>query len=423
MDVLLIGAGGREDALAWALTRSSDVRLSCAPGNAGIGRRARRIGIAAEDVAAIHDHALESGYDLVVVGPEVPLVSGLADRLRASGVPVFGPSSAAARLEGSKAYSKEFMRRHGIPTAGFRVFSDQDSALRWLRSSEAAYPLVVKADGLAAGKGVVIAKTPEEAGDAAVGMLSGRWFGDAGTTIVVEDCLVGREASFFVLCDGERAVELATCQDYKRALDGDDGPNTGGMGTYSPSSFLNDQIRDRVMRTVVHPTLQGMASDGCPFRGVLFVGLMLCQGEPKVLEYNVRFGDPEAQVLLPRLDGEWLPLLTGCAEGRLPHDEIRWKPEAAVCVVMASGGYPGPYTKGAPVSGLEDVERLGGVLVFHAGTETDGQGRVVTAGGRVLGVTALGPDVPAARRRAYEAVGRIGWTGERHRLDIAADAV
>jgi phosphoribosylamine--glycine ligase len=423
MKILLVGSGGREDALAWALSRSSGVRLRCAPGNAGIGRRAERVPIAPDDVPGLTNHVRAERYDLVVVGPEVPLVEGLADRLGALGVPVFGPSAAAARLEGSKAFAKRFMERHGIPTARFRVFQDAGEASRWLLSGEADYPLVVKADGLAAGKGVVLADDPATAVDAATGMLSGRAFGDAGRTVVVEERLTGREASYFVLSDGARAIDLATCQDHKRALDGDRGPNTGGMGAFSPSPFLDDALALEIRRSVVRPTLDGIAAERAPFRGVLFVGLMLTSEGPKVLEYNVRFGDPETQVLIPRLEGEWLPLLAGCAAGGLPPDPPRWRPGAAVCVVMASGGYPGPYEKGKPVSGVDEAERMEGVHVFHAGTETDGGGRLLTAGGRVLGVTALGDDLAAARLRAYDAVARIGWDGEQHRHDIGADAL
>lgn len=423
MKILLVGSGGREDALAWALSRSPGVRLRCAPGNAGIGRWAERVPIASDDLPGLTDHVGAERYDLVVVGPEVPLVEGLADRLGGLGVPVFGPSAAAARLEGSKAFAKRFMERHGIPTARFRIFDDAGDASRWLLSAEAEYPLVVKADGLAAGKGVVLADDPGSAVDAATRMLSGRAFGAAGRTIVVEERLTGREASYFVLSDGARAVDLATCQDHKRALDGDRGPNTGGMGTFSPSPFLDDASTLEIRRSVVGPTLDGIAAEGAPFRGVLFVGVMLTSEGPKVLEYNVRFGDPETQVLIPRLEGDWLPLVAGCAAGALPADPPRWRREAAVCVVMASGGYPGPYEKGKPVSGVDEAERMEGVHVFHAGTETDPGGRLVTAGGRVLGVTALGDDLVAARRRAYDAVGRIGWDGEQHRSDIGADAL
>ncbi len=422
MKILLVGSGGREDALAWALSKTPGVRLRCAPGNAGIGRRAERVPIAPDDLRALTDHVRSERYDLVVVGPEVPLVHGLADRLGEVGAPVFGPSASAARLEGSKVFAKRFMERHGIPTARFRIFHDAADAARWLRSEEAEYPLVVKADGLAAGKGVVLADDPGTAVEAATGMLSGKTFGSAGRSVVVEERLTGREASYFVLSDGARSVDLATCQDHKRALDGDRGPNTGGMGAFSPSPFLDDARTLEIRRSVVSPTLAGIAAEGAPFRGVLFIGLMLTPEGPKVLEYNVRFGDPETQALIPRLEGEWLPLLAGCAAGALPAEPPRWRRDSAICVVMASGGYPGRYETGKPVSGIEEAERMEGVHVFHAGTETDPEGRLVTAGGRVLGVTAIGDNLAAARRRAYDAVARIRWEGEQHRSDIGADA-
>jgi phosphoribosylamine--glycine ligase len=424
MKVLLVGGGGRESALAWALSRSSRrPTLHCAPGNAGIERYARRVPIAAEDVDRLVGHAEAERYDLVVVGPEVPLTRGLADRLRDAGIPVFGPSRAAAEVEGSKSFSKRFMERHRIPTAAFRVFEDRGEARRYLESGDARYPLVVKADGLAAGKGVVIAECAEEACRAADGMLTGASFGDAGRRVVVEEKLEGREVSYFVLSDGERFVELAPCQDYKRVGDRDSGPNTGGMGTYSPSAWLDDGMRRSLARSVVDPTIAGLAADGRPFRGVLFVGVMLTPDGPKVLEYNARFGDPETQVLLPRLDGDWLALLEATAAGDLRGIEPRWRREAAVCVVMAARGYPDAVVKGMPIDGIETAERLEGVLVFHAGTERDASGRVVTAGGRVLGVTATGADVAAARTRAYEAVSHVRWEGEHHRRDIAADAL
>ena len=424
MKVLLVGGGGRESALAWAISRSGRrPTLHCAPGNAGIERYARRVPLSAEDVPGLVAHAVAERYDLVVVGPEVPLTRGLADKLRAAGIPVFGPESAAAEVEGSKSFSKRFMEKHRIPTAAFRVFEDRDEARRFLSGGGARYPLVVKADGLAAGKGVVIAGSADEACRAADGMLTGAAFGDAGRRVVVEEMLEGREVSYFVLSDGERFVELAPAQDYKRVRDGDAGPNTGGMGTYSPSAWLDEGMRRSLAATVVEPTIRGLAAEGRPFRGVLFVGLMLTREGPKVLEYNARFGDPETQVLLPRLDGDWLSLLEATAAGDLRGIEPRWRPDAAVCVVMAAGGYPESVVKGAPIEGIENAERLEDVLVFHAGTERDASGRVVTAGGRVLGVTALGRDVAAARARAYEAVGRIRWDGEHHRSDIAADAL
>jgi phosphoribosylamine--glycine ligase len=424
MRVLLVGGGGRESALAWALSRSRRrPALDCAPGNAGIERYARRIPIAAEDVDALALHARRERYDLVVIGPEVPLTRGLADRLRGDGIPVFGPEAAAAEVEGSKSFSKAFMARHRIPTARFESFDDLAAALRYLDGQDAVYPLVVKADGLAAGKGVVIAEDAAAAKAAARAMLSGDAFGEAGRRIVVEEMLRGREVSYFVLSDGERFVPLAPAQDYKRVGDADRGPNTGGMGTYSPSAWLDPAMREVLATSVVAPTIEGLASEGRPFRGVLFLGIMLTADGPKVLEYNARFGDPETQVLIPRLDGDWLDLLEATAAGDLRGTTPRWSQDAAVCVVMAARGYPESVTKGIPIEGLEDAESLPGVVVFHAGTSRDASGRLVTAGGRVLGVTATGADLGAARARAYEAVSKIRWDGEHHRSDIAADAV
>jgi phosphoribosylamine--glycine ligase len=315
------------------------------------------------------------------------------------------------------------MVRHRIPTGGFRVFEELATAREYLRSNEVVYPIVVKADGLAAGKGVIIAADAERAEAAAEGMLSGRSFGSAGARILVEEMLYGREASFFVLTDGERFLELVTCQDYKRALDGDRGLNTGGMGTYSPSAFLDEATRATILETIVKPTIEGMAAESRPYRGVLYVGLMLTESGPKVLEYNARFGDPEAQVLLPRLDGDWAPLLHACATGELGGRRLSWKSEASVCVVMASGGYPGAYDKGLAIEGADRAAALDGVIVFHAGTSLGKRGELITAGGRVLGVTALGRDLATARAKAYEAVSIIDWQDERHREDIAADAV
>jgi phosphoribosylamine--glycine ligase len=424
MDVLLVGSGGREHALAWALHRSERLgKLRIAPGNAGMAREGELLDIPAEDVEGLVDHAKSGHYDLVVVGPEGPLVAGLADRLREIGIAVFGPSARAAELEGSKVFSKHFMSRHGIPTAEFEVFDDPQRARTYLEDPARSYPLVVKADGLAAGKGVLILDEAAAAIEAVEAMLGGRSFGEAGRRVVVEECLVGREASFFVLSDGHDFVELATCQDYKRALDGDGGLNTGGMGTYSPSVFLDPATRHEIVETIVRPTIEGMARDERPYRGVLYVGVMLTDRGPKVLEYNARFGDPETQVLMPRLDGDWLEVLHACATGSLAGRTLRWKPEAAVCVAMTSGGYPGAYPKGLPIDGIEVAEAMDDVVVFHAGTARGDDGALVTAGGRVLGVTALGSDLSAARDRAYEAVSAIGWRGEHHRNDIAADAV
>ena len=421
MKVLVVGGGGREHALGWALLKSPDVQtLRCAPGNAGTTGRIERVDLAADDLEGLTTHAVGEGYDLVVIGPEAPLVGGLADRLRQAGLSVFGPSAVAAEIEGSKVFAKEFMSRHGIPSADFRVFEDPVEARSHLDNAD--YPLVIKADGLAAGKGVVIAQDPDRALRAAEGMLSGRDFGPAGRRIVVEELLKGREASFFVLSDGEHFVELATCQDYKRAHDGDLGPNTGGMGCYSPSVYLGESSRRALLERIIRPTIAGLKKEGRPYMGVLYVGLMLTKDGPKVLEYNARFGDPETQVLMPRLDGDWLTLLYGCARGDLGTIEPRWRPEAAVCVVMACAGYPGRHASGVSIRGIEDAE-ADDVMVFHGGTKFSGEGDVTTSGGRVLGVTALGADVAAARLRAYEAVDRIRWEGERHRMDIARDAV
>jgi phosphoribosylamine--glycine ligase len=424
MKVLLIGSGGREHALAWAIHNSEQcTTLRVAPGNAGIAKHAELLGIGAEDIDALTEHAVSERYDLVVIGPEAPLVAGLSDRLRGAGLAVFGPSAAAARLEGSKIFSKRFMDRHAIPTAGYRVFDAIDDAREYLFSEEPQYPLVVKADGLAAGKGVIMADSPQQAVETAEGMLSGRDFGAAGERLIVEEMLRGREASFFVLTDGDSFVELVTCQDYKRALDGDGGLNTGGMGTYSPSVYLDDAVRRVIIDSIVNKTIDGMAEEGNPYQGVLYVGLMLTEQGPKVLEYNARFGDPETQVLMPRLDGDWLAALHACATGRLEQYQLKWKNEAAVCVVMSSGGYPGSYDKGLPIDGVEEADSMDGVVVFHAGTARDESGRLVTAGGRVLGVTALGGDLSMARTKAYDAVSRIRWDGEHHRSDIAADAL
>lgn len=424
LKVLIVGSGGREDALAWALRRSPDVGvLRCAPGNPGTDRRAERVALDAADVPGLFRHAADERYDLVVVGPEGPLVAGLADRLREAGIPVFGPGASAAELEGSKAFSKRFMARHGIPTAEFEVFDDAAEASRFLLSEAASFPLVVKADGLAAGKGVVLAEDPESAVEVARAMLGGRAFGPAGARIVVEERLLGREASFFVLCDGERCLDLAACQDYKRAEDGDRGPNTGGMGAYSPSAWLDEETRRFLLDRVARKTVEGMAAEGRPFRGVLFVGVMLTSSGPRVLEYNVRFGDPETQVLLPRLDGDWLPLLLGAARGDLQGVAAGFRSEAAVCVVLASRGYPGTHASGYPIEGVEEAEAVEGVEVFHAGTARDPRGRLTGTGGRVLDVVALGEGVGQARERAYRAVDRIRSDGLRHRGDIAADAL
>jgi phosphoribosylamine---glycine ligase len=422
MNVLLVGGGGREHALAWGLARSPRARrLDIAPGSAAMADLGRCVDIAAHDVPALVSLAERERYDLVVVGPEAPLVQGLCDRLAERGIAVFGPRAGAAELEGSKVFAKRFMTRHDIPTADYVVFDQAPAATRWLREGGRVFPLVIKADGLAAGKGVVIADDAAAAADAAEGMLSGRAFGEAGRRVVIEERLVGREVSFFVLASGTDFVELATCQDYKRAEDADRGPNTGGMGAYSPS-VLDPETREEIVERIVRPTLAGLVRDERPYCGALYIGLMLTPAGPRVLEYNVRFGDPETQVLVPRFvsgGGDWVDVLHRAATGRLGGATLSFAREAAVCVVMTSAGYPGPYEAGAQINGLERAAELDDVLVFHAGTRRDGSGRWVTAGGRVLAVTALGRDLADARSRAYTAVDRIDWSGERHRSDIA----
>lgn len=421
MRVLVVGGGGREHALVWKLGQSRRVdALYCLPGNAGIARLARCVPGDPEDVAAVAAFAEREGIGLTVVGPEAPLVAGLADELARRGLGCFGPTAAAAALEGSKAFAKDLMARHGIPTAAYRVFDAPAPARDYIRSLGG--PVVVKADGLAAGKGVVVARGPEEALRAVdEAMVSGA-FGAAGRRIVVEEFLEGEEVSVLALTDGERVIPLASAQDHKRALDGDRGPNTGGMGAYSPAPVYTPELARRVEAEILLPTVRALAAEGRPYRGVLYAGLMVTAAGPKVLEFNCRFGDPETQAILPRLESDLLEVLEAAAAGDLGGVTLRWRPGAAVCVVMASGGYPGRYEKGHPISGLDEAEALEDVIVFHAGTAAR-DGEVVTAGGRVLGVTALGPSTAAAVSRAYEAVGRIRFAGAHYRRDIARRAL
>jgi phosphoribosylamine--glycine ligase len=415
--VLIVGAGGREHALAWKIARSPEVHdVLCLPGNGGTAGVGTNLPGAAEDVDLVLRAAAERQADLVVVGPEAPLVAGLADRLRAAKIPVFGPSAAAARLEGSKAFSKRFLERHGVPTAPFRVFDDFAAASAHVR--ERPLPMVVKADGLAAGKGVVVCRERSEAEGALREMMVERRFGEAGATVVVEDCLAGEEASLLVLTDGRRFVPLRAAQDHKRIGDGDTGPNTGGMGAYVPAPVLDDALLRKVVDRCVAPSVEGMARDGTPFAGCLYVGLMIVGGEPYVLEFNVRFGDPETQPLLVHLEEDLVPRLLGIARGELDDRPLRWHAGAACCVVMAQRGYPGDYGKGAVIAGLAEAAQLPDVVVFHAGTKRTERGDIVVAGGRVLGVTARGADLAAARAQAYAAVERIRWDGAYCRRDI-----
>ena len=420
-DVLLVGGGGREHALAWKLARSPRLgRMIAAPGNPGIAAHARCVPVKDTAVDELVDLARKEGPDLVVVGPEMPLALGLADRMRAAGFAVFGGSAAAARLESSKAFAKELMARHRIPTARFGTFREAVAARAFCR--ELGAPLVVKADGLAAGKGVLICRSLGEADAALAQCLEARAFGDSGLTVVVEEFLQGEEASFFALSDGTTALPLAAAQDHKTVWDGDRGPNTGGMGAYSPAPVMDAAMEARVMAEIVRPTIAAMAAEGAPYTGVLFVGLMITREGPKVIEFNCRFGDPECQALLPRLQEDLLALLLAAATGKGLPPTLAWSPRASVCVVMTSAGYPGRYDTGTAITGLEAAGALPDVTVFHAGTARAGGG-LVTAGGRVLGVQALGDDVAAAIRTAYAAVERIRFDGAHYRRDIGHHAL
>ena len=415
MNVLLIGGGGREHALAWKLRQSPLLaRLYCTPGNAGIEAAAECVALDVADPAAVIRFCKDSAIGLVVIGPEAPLVAGLADDLEAAGIKVFGPSREAARLEGSKGFTKDLCAAHGIPTAAYRRFADAASAKAYVTGQK--LPIVVKADGLAAGKGVVIAATREEAESAIDACFSGA-FGSAGSEVVIEEFLDGEEASFFALSDGKTALALATAQDHKRAFDGDRGPNTGGMGAYSPAPVMTEALSARVMEEIVWPTVRAMSARGTPFKGVLYAGLMIVDGAPKLIEYNVRFGDPEAQVLMLRLKSDLLPALLAVAEGRLADITLDWQDDAALCVVMAARGYPGAYAKGSEIKGLEDAGRDTNVQIFHAGTRREGD-RILADGGRVLGVTARGDTIAKAKARAYAAIDQIDWPGGFYRSDI-----
>ncbi len=415
--LLVIGAGGREHALCWALAASPLVsELLCAPGSDAIAREARCVPIALDDLDGIVAFCRAERVELVVPGPELPLVLGLVDRLEAAGIKAAGPSAAAARLEGSKAFAKDFCVRHGIPTARHRAFraSDAAAAKAYVRAEGA--PIVVKADGLAAGKGVTVAATVDDA-LAALDDAFGGAFGAAGDTVVVEQCLDGEEASLFALVDGQHVLGFGTAQDHKRAGEGDTGPNTGGMGAYAPAPCMTPELTERALAEIIRPTVAGMAAEGAPFRGVLYAGLMLTSSGPQLLEYNVRFGDPECQVLLPRLMTDLGQLLLGAADGALGHMDLRWYPEPVLTVVMAAKGYPGAYARGSEIRGLEAAGAVEGVTIFHAGTRTL-DGRVLANGGRVLDVTARGSSLAEARERAYAAIDRIDWPEGFCRRDI-----
>ena len=419
MKILVIGSGGREHALVWKLAQSPRVtEVFCAPGNAGSGRIATNVPVPVNDHGGLLKFAREAEIDLTVVGPDDALASGIVDRFEQAGLRVFGPTQSAARLESSKVFAKEYMRRHGMPTAACGTFSDSAEAHRYCQQMN--YPVVIKADGLALGKGVVIAPTPWAAAGAIHSIMDRRQFGSAGSSVVIEEFLSGQECSIHALVDGRNYLLFPAAQDHKQAFDGDRGPNTGGMGTFSPpAKLVTEELEERIHREVMQPFMAGLKRDGLHFKGLLFPGLMVTPAGPKVLEFNCRFGDPETQVLLPRLKSDLVDLLEATIDGRLDSVTPEWDSRAAVCVVMASGGYPGNYESGKAIAGIEEAEALEGVTVFHAGTQTVGE-RLVTAGGRVLGVTALGDDLACAQARAYEAVSKIHFDGAMFRRDIAA---
>jgi phosphoribosylamine---glycine ligase len=420
MNILLLGSGGREHALAWKMAASPLAdRLFCAPGNAGIAHEAECVALDIADHAAVIAFCRANAIDLVMVGPETPLCAGIVDDLEAAGIRAFGPSRAAARLEGSKGFTKDLCRANGIPTAAYRRFTAAEPAKTYVREQGA--PIVIKADGLAAGKGVVVAQTLGEA-EAAIDTMFGGGLGEAGAEVVVEEFLQGEEASFFALCDGDTALELSTAQDHKRAFDGDQGPNTGGMGAYSPAPNIDAAMSARVMMEIIMPTLRAMKAMGAPYKGVLYAGLMITEAGPKLIEYNVRFGDPECQVLMLRLMSDLVPALLASRDGQLRSFDLRWYPEVALTVVLAAKGYPGSYARGSVIEGLDQAAAIESVEIFHAGTKADG-GKILANGGRVLNVCALGDNVRQAQARAYEAIAHIRWPDGFCRRDIGWRAV
>ena len=420
MNILLLGSGGREHALAWKIAASPLAeRFYCAPGNAGIAKECEVVALDIADHAAVIAVCKAHKIDLVVVGPEAPLCAGIVDDLVSAGIKTFGPSRFAAQLEGSKGFTKDLCKANNIPTGAYERFIAPAPAKDYVRAQGA--PIVVKADGLAAGKGVVVAASVAEA-EAAIDMMFGGGLGEAGAELVVEEFLTGEEASFFALCDGETAIALASAQDHKRVLDRDQGPNTGGMGAYSPAPVMTDELSRRAMDEIVLPTVRAMEAMGAPYKGVLYAGLMITAQGPKLIEYNVRFGDPETQVLMLRLMSDLVPALVASSDGMLKNFDLRWYPDAALTVVMAAKGYPGSYAKGSVIEGLEDAAAIEGVEIFHAGTKAEG-GRIVANGGRVLNVSALGKNVGEAQARAYQAIDRIKWADGFCRRDIGFRAV
>jgi len=421
MKILVVGSGGREHAMIWKLSESSTAtEIHAAPGNAGIASHARCVDIKADDITAMAKYAVAEGFDLVAIGPEVPLCMGLVDLLEEAGVPAFGPSAGAARIEGSKIFSKQLMRKCRVPTASFGNFTEFDKAVKYARSLDTK--MWIKADGLAAGKGAVFAPDPDEAEKILRGMILEDQFGEAGHSVVIEENLEGEEASIFALCDGETYKLLVSSQDHKRINDGDAGPNTGGMGAYAPAPVVTASLLGQVEKEIIQPIIEGLAAEGYPYKGVLYVGIAVAADGPKVVEFNCRFGDPETQAVLPLFDGDLAEIMLACARGTLAKVPVRTLNGFALCVVMASGGYPGAYRKGYKISGLEEADSLTGVKVLHAGTKFEGED-IVTAGGRILGVTGWGVDFSEARKRAYEAAGMIHFTDIHYRKDIGSKAL
>ena len=421
MRILVVGGGGREHALCWAISASPlCTKLYCAPGNAGIAQVAECIEVGTEDIPGQVALAQRLKIDFAVIGPDAPLVAGMADGFTAAGIKVFGPSKKAAQLEGSKSFTKELCRRHNIPTAAYERFTDVAKAEAYIKAQGA--PIVVKADGLAAGKGVIVAETVEQAIEAVRDMLEGNRFGTAGSAVVIEEFMQGEEVSLFALTDGEHVLPLVSAQDHKRAFDGDKGPNTGGMGAYSPVPLLDAAMTERALREIVYPTVRAMKADGIPFKGVLYAGLMIDKNGPRLVEYNCRFGDPETQPMMMRLKSDIVPALMACADGTLKHFDLRWSDETALTVILATRGYPDAYEKGSEIRNLVAASKVEGVEIFHAGTKADGA-RILANGGRVLNVTAKAPTVEEARDRAYRAVDLIDWPEGFCRRDIAWRAV
>ena len=421
MKVLVVGGGGREHALVWKIVQSPKVsKVYCAPGNAGISEQATILPIKANDLKGLLEFALREKIDLTVVGPEEPLTKGIVDLFESKGLSIFGSSQKAAEIEGSKAFAKEMMKKYHLPTASYEIFTDRNMAVEYIRKQGA--PIVVKADGLAAGKGVIICKTVEEAIQSVDLIMLEKRFGEAGNRVVVEEYLVGEEASYIAFTDGKVILPLASSQDHKPIFDGDQGPNTGGMGAYSPAPVVTEEVNEKIIEKILRPIIQGMGEEGRLYKGVLYAGLMIHNGHPKVLEFNARFGDPETQPVLMRMKGDIVPILEACIKGNLSQFEIEWDSRASVCVVMASKGYPGDYEKGKTIGGLKEVSQMNDVFVFHAGTGFKDD-LVVTNGGRVLGVTGLGGDIPRAIDKTYQAVKKISWEGVHYRTDIGKKAL